>query len=145
MRLWLAGWGLAAATALVTVAVLAVLWLDHGAEPARAAIAALGVAVALSVVCALAWTVPARRDLVTAAWSAALVSLIFGEAFLLGGGPATAFAAALTGGNVVLLAAPLREERIWWAGAVVVSVTSAAVLALVTPPIALPDRLRQPG
>ena len=57
-----------------------------------------------------------------------LGSLIVGEAFLLGGGPTTAFVVALTGAAVALLTTPLREERLWWAGAIVVSATSAAVL-----------------
>ena len=80
------------------------------------------------VLCALAWGDEARRDLVTVAWATAILSLILGEAFLVGGGPATAFVVALTGASVALLAAPLHEERLWWAGAAVVSVTSLAVL-----------------
>ena len=49
------------------------------------------------VVCALAWGDKARRDLVTVAWATAILPLILAEAFLVGGGPATAFVVALTG------------------------------------------------
>ena len=128
-----------------TLAALAALWISDGAEPARFAIAPLSVTAALAVVSALAWGTGARRDLVTGAWAAAIVTLVFGEAFLLGGGPPTAFAAALTGGGVALLTAPLREERLWWAGAVVVSVTSAAVLVLLTPPTHFLTASASPG
>ena len=86
-----------------------------------------------------------RRDLVTVAWATAILSLILGEAFLVGGGPATAFVVALTGAFVALLATPLHEERLWWAGAAVVSVTSLAVLCLVTPPSHFVDRVRYPA
>jgi hypothetical protein len=144
-RLWLAGWVIAVGTALTMLAVLAVLWVSDGAEPVRYAIAALSGAAALAAVSALAWGQEARRGLVTGAWAAAIVSLIFGEAFLLGGGPPTAFASALTGGAVALLTMPLREERLWWAGAVVVSVTSAAVFALLTPPTHFLTASASPG
>jgi len=144
-RLWLAGWVLASGTAFVTSLVLAGNWLSYGPEPARYAIAAFGAAAAVSVVCGLAWRVSARRDLITGAWGVGVVTLILGEAFVLGGGPSTAFAAALTGGAVALLTVPLREERLWWAGAVVVSVTSAAVLVLLTPPTHFLTASASPG
>lgn len=46
----------------------------------------------------------------------------------------TAFVVVLTGAAVALSRPLLHEDRLWWAGAVVVSATSAAVLALLTPP-----------
>ena len=135
-RLWLAGWFVGWGTAFVTIVVLAGIWAIDGAEPTRYAIAGLAAATALLVVSALAWGDTARRDLVTVAWATGILSLILGEAFLVGGGSATAFVVALTGAFVALLTTPLHEERLWWAGAAVVSVTSLAVLCLVTPPVA---------
>jgi len=114
--------------------VLAGVWVFDDAEPMRYAIAALAAAAALAVLCALAWSDKARRDFVTVAWATAILAVILGEAFLVGGGPATAFVVALTGASVALLTAPLHEERLWWAGAAVVSVTSLVVLCVVTPP-----------
>jgi hypothetical protein len=75
-----------------------------------------------------------RRNLVTVAWTIAFGAVIAGEAFLTGGGTATAFVVALTGASVALLTMPLHEQRLWWAGAVVVSATSAVVVAVITPP-----------
>jgi uncharacterized membrane protein len=133
-RLWFAGWIVGWGTALVTTVILAAIWIIDDAEPMRYAIAGLAATAALVVVGALAWGDAMRRDLVTVAWATAILSLILGEAFLVGGGPAAAFVVALTGAFVALLATPLREERLWWAGAAVVSVTSLAVLCVVTPP-----------
>ena len=132
-RLWVAGWCLALGTGVITLTVLSEQWIFDGPEPRLYALAALAVAAALAAVSAFAWTAPASRELVTVGWVAGLVALIFGEAFILGGGSRTAFAAALSGGVVALLTAPLREQRLWWGGAAVVSVASAAVLILVTP------------
>ena len=133
-RFWLAGSIVAFGTAFVSIVVLAGIWAIDGAEPMRYAIGALAAAAALLVVSALAWGDNARRDLVTVAWATGILSLILGEAFLVGGGPATAFVVALTGAFIALLTTPLHEERLWSAGATVVSVTSLAVLCLVTPP-----------
>jgi uncharacterized membrane protein len=144
-RLWLAGWSLAVATAAATLYALAGAWIADAAEPAVYAAAAFAVAASLVAVSALAWRLPGRRDLVTISWATAVVSLIFAEAFLVGGGPAVAFASALTGGGVALLAGPLRESRLWWGGTVVVGVTSAAVLALLTPPSHFVTASASPG
>jgi uncharacterized membrane protein len=133
-RLWLAGWIVACGTAFAAVVVLTGIWVLDGAEPMRYAIAGLAAAAALAVLCAIAWGDKARRDLVTVAWATAILALILGEAFLVDGGPVTAFIVALTGAFVGLLAAPLSEKRLWWAGAAVVSVTSLVVLCLITPP-----------
>ena len=133
-RLWLAGWIVGWGRHSSPIVALAGIWAIDGAEPMRYAIAGLAAAAALLVVSALAWGDTARRDLVTVAWATAILSLILGEAFLVGGGPATAFVVALTGAFIALLTTPLHEERLWWAGAAVVSVTSLAVLCLVTPP-----------
>ena len=133
-RLWLAGWGVGSGTGFVTVTLLGAIWAIDGADPARHAIAALGVVIALVTICALAWGEKERRDLVTVAWAVALGSVIVGEAFFLGGGGATAFVVALTGAAVATATAPLHEQRLWWAGAIVVSATSAFVVALLTPP-----------
>ena len=109
-RLWLAGWIVACGTAFAAIVVLTGVWVFDGAEPMRYAIAGLATAAALAVLCALAWGDKARRDLVTVAWATAILALILGEAFLVGGGPATAFTVALTGAFVGLLAAPLSES-----------------------------------
>ena len=64
----------------------------------------------LAAVAAIEWRTTRLRDLVTVAWSLAIVLLLFGEAFLLDGGPATGLAAAATGAVVALLAKPLAES-----------------------------------
>jgi hypothetical protein len=133
-RLWLAAWIVACGTAFAAIIVLTGVWVLDGAEPMRHAIAGLATAASLAVLCALAWRDRVRRDVVTVAWATAILALILGESFLVDGGPATAFIVALTGAFVALLAAPLREKRLWWAGAAVVSVTSLAVLWVITPP-----------
>ena len=115
-RLWLAGWGFATATARDPV-VLAGVWIVDDAEPTRFAIAALAAAAALVVLSALAWgdeagAISSRSPGRPRSWP-----LILGEAFLVGGGPATAFVAALTGALSRSWPAPLHEQRLWWAGA----------------------------
>jgi hypothetical protein len=132
-RLWFGGWGLTCATATVTLTAFAIDWWTHGVPPMHACIAAFGVATALVGLAALDWRTRALRDLVTFSWSLAIGLVLFGEAFVLDGRPATGFAVALTGALVALLAKPLGEERLWWAATVVVTVTSAAVLVLLTP------------
>ena len=133
-RLWFAGWGLTVATGAVVVMVCAVDWALFGVPSAHASIAALGVAGMLAAVAAIEWRTTRLRDLVTVAWSLAIILLLFGEAFLLHGGPATGLAAAATGAVVALLAKPLAEKRLWWAATVVVTATSGAVFVLLTPP-----------
>ena len=131
-RLWEAAWGIALGVGLTTIAALAWAWVWDGAEPARYAIAPLTAVAALALLSALSWRISARRDRITAAWATAIVALIFGEAFLVGGGQPVAILAALTGAAAALLwihcaSSSCRGRTI------VISVTSAAVLVLVTP------------
>ena len=114
--------------------VCAVDWALFGVPSAHASIAALGVAGMLAAVAAIEWRTTRLRDLVTVAWSLAIILLLFGEAFLLHGGPATGLAAVATGAVVASLAKPLAEKRLWWAATVVVTATSGAVFVLLTPP-----------
>ena len=133
-RLWLAGWIVACGTGIVTIVALAGIWCarrgradalrdrrprDHGVPRGDKCACVGRQGAPRPRHCRMGDRDPLpdhRRGLPR------------------GGGPATAFVVALTGAGVALLAAPLVEERLWSAGAAVVSVTSLAVLCLVTPP-----------
>ena len=144
-RLWIAGWGLGIATAAGAVGWGAVPSALVDDQPERLAVGPLAAAVALGVVAGLAWSDRARRDYVTCAWGAGLVALLDAEAFLIQDLTLIAVAFALTAALVAVLAAPLHEERLWWAGTVVVSVTSVAVLVLLTPPTHFLTASASPG
>jgi uncharacterized membrane protein len=124
--------------------------------PDRTRLLGAGALAAAAVVAALAvppyrlWRsgrpLPWLRDLATAYWLVALVSLFFAEAALIREPFAATVAAwAATAALAASLAEPLAEERLWHAGVTAALGTTLVCLSAVTPPSRLVLSSAHPG